>query len=257
MARIRGLGWKRDELARDLHVLPGQTTRPLNTDLRVHVVNLTKPPGEDDLFDLPAYLAAHADTTFEFRPLFSSTLNGELWDGDGLGYTISVHRKTGVVTVATALPAAGAAAKRNFIVEAVLSGPDRIVREVIRIQIHHGVTRAWLTPGSLTVRLGSAMPLDAGPRFTVRAEFDDGLVGDVTVNHGVSWTADRPSRVTAQGFLRPAPVNDAIGDVIEITATAWPAAADRCSCRGRECRRMRALRRARRAPRSSRRSRTS
>jgi hypothetical protein len=219
VARIKGIEWKRDVLGRDLHVLPGQSTRPLPDDLRVRVSNLARPPGNDDLFDLGPYLTAHADTTFEFRPLYNATLVGDLWNGDGLGYTISVHRKTGVVTIGSTVPAVGTPAKRNFIVEAILSGPERVFREVIRIQIHHAVKAVWLTPPELTAHLGSPASAETGVRFSVRVEFDDELVGDVTLNHGVTWTTSPAGRVTADGFLHPDAVNDAVGAEIDVMAT--------------------------------------
>ena len=220
MARVRGLFWRNGELGRDLHLLPGRTERPLNADLLVAVTNPARPPGDYDFVDVGPYLAAHAGTTFEFRPLYNATLHGDLWDGNGLGYTVSVHRKTGVVTVGSTVPAAGTPAKRNFIVEAILTTPEGPpFREAIRIQLHPGITAAWLTPPALTVRLGGTVVADAGARFTVRAEFSDGLVGDITLNHNVAWTADRAGRVTADGFLRPNTPGDAIGDEIEITAT--------------------------------------
>lgn len=216
--RVRGLVWKAAGLARDLHVLPGHVTRPLAPDLNVQSANTANPAGVDDVEDLAAFLAANPAVGFEFRPLFNANKVGDVWVGSGLGVDVSVHAKTGVVTIGPTLPALPAVAKRNFIVEARLT-EDRLVREVIRVQVHQSVKDVWLTPSTLTVRLGGTVAPTMGPRFTVRAEFDDGVVGDVTLNHGVTWSGDKPGRPTAEGFLRVDAGTDTPGDTIAITAT--------------------------------------
>ena len=53
----------------------------------------------------------------------------------------------------------------------------------LRIHIHTGLRRLWLTPDPLSVRVGSS-----SARFSVLAEFDDGSYGDVT--NWSAWTFD-------------------------------------------------------------------
>lgn len=196
--RIRGFGWKSEAAGRDLHVLPGHTTRALVPDLRVTLPNYAE-------LDVQTYVTANPGVTLKFQPLFHAHPQGSAWAGLGL----SVDAGTGAVTVLAAQPPLP---KKNFIIEAILKTPERSFREVIRIQVHTSVARVWLTPLRLAVRIGSP---PTGTRFTVRAEFDDGVVGDVTLNHGVAWSS--PGRVTADGFLHPAP-GDTPGAEFDVTA---------------------------------------
>lgn len=211
--RIRGLEWINEPAGRDLHVLPGHATRPFLPDLRVRIAKLP-PAFDDDLVDVPTYVAG-SGATFTFVPLFNALKVNDDWVGFGAN-GLTVNAKTGVVTLPATPPSP---LKRNFLVEAVLTLPGgTILREVVRIHVHLGVVRAWLTPPEISVRKSGTIKADVGARFSVRAEFDDGVVGDLTLNHGVFWTAAKPGRVTAEGFLRP-DATDPDNDGIDITAT--------------------------------------
>lgn len=208
--RIRQLAWDESELARDLHVLPGHVTRSLVPSLIVWFADLSVQP-------VQTFLAATPMATLTFRPLFKKgTVTGDKFEG--LGF--KVDTKTGVVEV-TASPG-----KNNFIILIELTTPDggspsviKTFRETIRIQAHTSVTKVWLTPSRLTVRQGT--PSNATTRFTVRAQFNDNSVGDLTLNHGVTWQAASAGRVSAEGFLHLI-VGDAPGD-FDITAKLSPA----------------------------------
>ncbi len=70
----------------------------------------------------------------------------------------------------------------------------------LRIHLHAGLTKAWLTPGRLTVRQGAT-----GQRLTVLAQFQDGVYGDIT-----TWA---PESVPSPGTL----------DFVHLSGTAKPA----------------------------------
>ena len=75
----------------------------------------------------------------------------------------------------------------NFIVEAVVTRndggvpPQSFKAPALRIHVHQSVARIWATPKRLSLRRTSLT--GANPtfyHFTVRAEFDDGVVADIT-----------------------------------------------------------------------------
>src|SRR5262249_19694561 len=62
-------------------------------------------------------------------------------------------------------------------------------RAVIRFHVHASIKQVWLTPSRLTVRINpSLVPLQrTNYRFTVRVQFDDDVVADVTGQPGLDW----------------------------------------------------------------------
>jgi hypothetical protein len=77
---------------------------------------------------------------------------------------------------------------RNFLVHArathtnpALPSPLEVD---IRVHVHESVMQIWLTPTALTVHVGAD-----GLKFTVLAEFDDGVVGDITAWTNPSWSS--------------------------------------------------------------------
>ena len=159
----------------DIHLLRGQSTLSLRDRLQVldELDNEWKSLGD--------YFALNDDIEVEFRPVFNATEHASEFRGLG----ITVAKVSGEITTA-----AGAITHqpRNFIVEAVVSDeePKEIDKAIIRIHLHNSVEKIWLTPKTLTIR----RPADPTPgesydpntrySFTVRARFDDGIVGDVT-----------------------------------------------------------------------------
>jgi hypothetical protein len=159
-----------------------------------------------------------------FRPVFASIDDGTHWSGFG----IKVSKSTGEVS----FPGAPHAdAPQNFIIEAFVTKndggttpADQIPVVPIRVHVHTGVRRIWVTPSTLTVRRRAAAGAEStNYRLTVRAEFTDDTVGDVTLQHGIMWTpAANVELPTAQrpGFLTiPAGVAASAAPIV-LTASA-------------------------------------
>src|ERR1700756_5458835 len=91
--------------SRDLHLIRGQTTEPLDHSL---VFGL-HPEGTKEAHE---YLKANNDVTLEFKPLFKGVRNGDLLEDHG----IHVNVKTGEIKVDKGAPAT---VKSNFIIEAI------------------------------------------------------------------------------------------------------------------------------------------
>lgn len=194
-------GWERD-----IHVVRGGASPSLaQHGLRFHRQDGTTASAAD-------YLAATPDVTLRFRPRFRGTLSNDLLIGQGL----IVDTTTGAIIASLFQPLP----KRNFIMEvsATDTTDGSVYTEVVRVHVHESVSRLWLTPERLTLRRTD--PLDfARYRFTARAEFDDGVVGDLTLHRFTTWTP--PTNVGSDGRLWIAPVNNP-GDEITITATLDP-----------------------------------
>ncbi|MEU1185772.1 hypothetical protein ABZ464_50835 [Streptomyces sp. NPDC005820] len=111
------------------------------------------------------------------------------------GVTVDAH---GAVTVTAPLPAPPALRLLDFLVTAtVTEGTPPATKTFTaykRFHIHNSITRMWLTPASLTVHQGVRRS-----RFTMLAEFDDGLYGDLT-----AWCPENPPNPGDQTFVRPA-----------------------------------------------------
>ena len=185
---ITSVFWSADT-GRDRHLLPGDNLA-LGTLLRAVL-----PDGTTDL--ATTYVTSHSDVALTFRPRFLGVTAGDVVSFNG----VNVNVRTGLITIDP--PPLLTAPKANFIVEveAVNLGSTTI-RQQIRIHVHRHVTDVWLTPPRLHVRpLDAVRPATTPFRFSVRAQFDDGVVGDVTTNHGVIWTAGTPGAVDANGQL--------------------------------------------------------
>src|SRR4051794_32300954 len=127
--RIRRFTWFPVEAAQDLHVLPGQVTRNLIPGL--WVLFATTAPQQ-----VAPFLAGNPDSTLLFRPLFNGVQIGAKFESVGLSRRISVTTDTGVVEVSAAAPTPLLPARNSFIIEVELKTPERLFREVIRVQIH-------------------------------------------------------------------------------------------------------------------------
>jgi len=188
--------------ADDYHLLRGQQVDLLHI-LRVGDVSATD------------YKTAHNTTTIKFKPLFLGTATGTNYHSDPL--KLKVDTSTGVVEATAGTPAKF---KRNFIVEveAEDSADPGKKQTTIRIHVHNHVTQAWLTPPTLTIRpSGKPLPELTRFRFSVRAEFDDGTVGDVTNHPGIDYKPDANAFIN--GYLAIEPEDDPGNPPITITAT--------------------------------------
>lgn len=171
----------------DIHLIRGQKSERLDRRVVFGVVPEGTKRGDE-------YIPANQDVSLEFKPMFKGTRNGNLLEGHGL----KVNVKTGQIEVAKTAPAT---VKSNFIIEAVAKNlPDGpTFTEIIRVHIHPSAVRIWLTPARLVVRPEeTTRPETTSSRFTVRAEFSDGVVGDITREHGVTWSPS--SNVTDGSF---------------------------------------------------------
>jgi hypothetical protein len=193
----------------DLHVLKGQST----PDLSARHISFTKMNGQtvwarDYLNDANN----HNDVSLVFTPLIKSAPDGDLLKGGG----VEVNTKTGVVKAVDPLPNPHL---RNFILRGEITNTADAKKYTlsIRIHVHESVTSFWLTPDILTIRPnGTKRPDDTRYKFTARAQFDDGTLGDLTENHQITWTPDDLFSVRRQIVLR---AGDKPGDP-PITVTA-------------------------------------
>lgn len=196
----------------DIHLVRGQKSDRLDSRLVFGLVPEGTKRGDE-------YVQDHQDVSLEFRPLFKGVKTGDLIEGHGL----KVHVKTGQIEVNNTAPVT---VKSNFIIEAIAKNlPDGpTFTSVIRVQIHPSAVRMWLTPDRLVVRPEEATrPETTSSRFTVRAEFSDGVVGDISREHGVTWS---PSANVTSGLFSGSLIiasGNAPGDDITIKAKA-PAA---------------------------------
>jgi hypothetical protein len=197
----------------DWHLLHDQTSQRLDQNLVFSIVGGGAKQADE-------YIAHNQDVTLVFQPLFKGSVNGDLFEDHG----IHVNRKTGQIKIDSTLPLLR---KSNFIIEATATntGDGSKFAGVIRIQVHQSAVRIWLTPDLLTVRpTTTERPETTSYGFTVRAEFDDGVVGDITKNHGVTWS---PSSNVSSGLFGGSLIitagNNPGGPDIQITAN-WPGA---------------------------------
>ncbi|MFF4879411.1 hypothetical protein [Micromonospora sp. NPDC000668] len=206
---IKFASWSRTKDL-DLHVLRGQTGPDLSAS------HLAFRRMDDTIVWARQYLVdptnAH-DVSLTFRPLIQGVLTGDSFRGAG----VRVNRITGVVRVEDLLPPLHL---RNFIVVAdVTNNADGTQYHLpIRFHIHESVAQVWLTPPSLTIRPdGANRPDETDYKFSVRARFDDGVVGDLTESHGVTWGPDANVHAgTGRIFLT---LFDSPPDTITLTAT--------------------------------------
>ncbi len=197
----------------DLHVFWGNPSPDLSTTSLVFV------DSTDATSFARTYLNANGDVALTFTPQFKrqATQVGNTYMYVNGG--ISVDMTTGVVTTVNPVPAL---LKRNFlIVASAVSGANTYTKE-IRVHIHNSVSKVWLTPSVLTVRpITAATPETTNYRFSVRAQFNDGTVGDITENHNVVWNdagGATNNNVTGDGRLIIAPGNTT-GQEIDIKVT--------------------------------------
>ena len=171
----------------DIHVLRGQSSR----DITRSGLNFVQQ--NDSTISAADYLHDNHDVTLTFNALFK---------GAPSAMGITVDQGTGKVTVD---PQPRPLPKNNFIIEVTTKDATNHVvgTEVIRVHIHTAVAAVALTPQTLTVRPTAATRTDderTQYRFTLRATFDDGTMGDLTDNHGVAWSTTPPDRIDPDFF---------------------------------------------------------
>jgi hypothetical protein len=200
---IRNMFWARG-WDRDIHLMRGGVCPSLSD----RALFFQRPDGTTDF--AATYLAATPDVTLRFRPRFRGTQTNDVFHGQGL----TVDTTTGAIIVSLFQPLP----KRNFIIEVTATDTTdgSVYTEVVRAHIHESVARLWLTPDRLIVRPDGPAPQPTRYRFTARAEFDDGVVGDLTLHRFTTWSPS--SNVGADGRL-VIDAGNSPGDDITITAT--------------------------------------
>jgi hypothetical protein len=130
---------------------------------------------------------------------------------------ITLDPATGRIDLTAMTPAAPVL--RNFLVHAqaqinLIPSPDFVVD--IRVHVHDSVSKIWLTPSALTVHVGAD-----GLQFTVLAQFDDDVAGDVTTWTSLAWASSAPGDVQvdpSSGALKAA--TDRASPVITVSLPA-------------------------------------
>jgi hypothetical protein len=176
----------------DRHVLRGQTSPHLSA-----VALLFDHDNDSDFASV--YQAAHpCDVT-----LFHLAVQGraERHPDRGAGLEPALRHDDRRLRVDAGAPATP---KFNFMVEVLATNtPDRATfTEVIRFHVHGMGTRMCLTPSTLIIHpVEEALPRDPPYRFRVRAEFDDGRVGDLMRKQGVTLARPFNFAWTSEGLV--------------------------------------------------------
>ena len=203
----------------DVHVLRGRATTPLSKLMQVW----PKTGTFCSFYDY-VHTRNQTDVSIEFRPVFRCDDR----PGEFFGFGIHVDRAEGTVNVDAGPPPQHQPA--NFLVEAKvirngadLDPPDFPAR-LIRVHVHGGVDNIWLTPPGLGVR----RPVAAGAcqtnyGFTVRAQFDDGTVGDVTYSGELSFSPASHFYVKSEQWEQriQLPADATVGAAIPVTVSLW------------------------------------
>jgi hypothetical protein len=210
---ITGISWK-DQRHYDIHLLRGRTLPAL-----LNEVDFKLPDGSSQ--DAATYLAANADVTINFQPSFRNVLDLTVTPPTCSGFGITINNDNGEIRVPA--PPTPASTIHNFLLHATAedSSNDKEYRISIRIHLHNRVTSAWLTPPVLTLRPnGPTLPQTTFQRFSVRAQFDDGTVGDLTNQPGLTWGP--LANVEPSGRLIVSVGNGPSDPAVQITATLPP-----------------------------------
>jgi len=167
---------------KDIHVVVGHDAPDLRERL-VFITDNNRFIVAKDYFD-----DGNTDVRLIFKPLFkASSTAGNQHTGHG----ISVNKTSGKVSLTNPLPSP-ASRKHNFIIEIeARSQPGDVLidKRIKRIHVHQSVDQVWLTPSTLKVRpFTTTRPENTKYRFNLRAQFDDGIVGDITDLPEIVWT---------------------------------------------------------------------
>lgn len=203
------IGWS-TEKDRDIHVVPGQPSPDLTN------LHLFFQKTNGNLEWANNYLSSNTDVDLVFKPKFKP--QGTQAANTHSGHGISVNTQNGVVTLDANLPSPR---KYNFIMEVEAkdhSSGDIIDTDYIRVHAHQSIDQVWLTPGTLTVRpFQATRPETTNYEFSVRAQFDDGTVGDISNMPNLTWSPS--ANVNSSSGRLILKTGDASGNTIPITVT--------------------------------------
>ncbi len=196
------MGWRAPFEGEDLHVLRGRPSVAL--DQLVTILS-------DGMEHSPAgAVAAGLISSIDFRPrLRIGGVITTTYTAPG----IEVVALTGQVLAAQVPPGQGIGAFYMDVTALRTTAGDPPLETSLLVRVHDQVTQAWLTPSPLTLPRdvlapggggGAAAPIEprSWRRPTVLAEFDDGVIGDVTNHPGIVWMAmPGVSSDPARGFV--------------------------------------------------------
>jgi hypothetical protein len=178
--------------------------------------------GTSDFATLPANAVALSIT---FTSNFKGVTSGNEITGNG----IKLNTRTGVVT---ALSGAVTHPRQNFVIAVEADGTsvsDAPLRIYIRVHIHNDISHKWLTPSTLTVRRGMVdklKPEKTNMKLSAYAQFDDGVIGDITnycgfeiptTANSIKWSPAGQFDFNFDGMIVVPPAN-VVGSEVEITA---------------------------------------
>jgi hypothetical protein len=189
----------------DIHVVRGQQSVALWEGLV-----LIPDVGPPVFGDVPTSYPGDVQS-LTFVPLFRNT--GPNSQGRFVNFGVEVEARTGQVFALATPPTT---VVDNFVIEArvrLTTGGTKVAR--IRIHVHDRLDRAWLTPSTLSIRMGIPKP---GHAFGVLAAFSDGTVGDISFDHEVTYFTAIP------GNNSPVDLNNSTGQMVgrQPTATSQP-----------------------------------
>ena len=161
---------------------------------------------------LKEYSDAHQDSLkVSFQPVFTAAPDTT---GKRLqGFEIYVDKQSGQVEAKLNPPDPSPS---SFMLEAVVEddggGSPLAANAALRVHVHGSVTDLWLTPRKLATRRVKAAGNEEATqcRFAVRAQFDDGTVGDITESGELTFT---PAKWFDGSAIKiPATAADAVGE---------------------------------------------
>jgi hypothetical protein len=189
--RVTRLGLFPDHAARDAHLLPGDNTTAVLGNSMVDALSIDYTEIHDDgstrgrsnISAENATAGAQPPVTIEFVAGFAGSAVAPR-----RAHGVTFDPGVGRVTLDNPLPAN--TRLQNFLVTAIATarnGTEITTAEAWkRVHVHESVRRIWLTPDTVTEHAGEIFS------FTVLAEFDDGVVANVTRMHeSVNDWADR------------------------------------------------------------------
>ncbi|HEX2226718.1 MAG TPA: hypothetical protein VHM64_06230, partial [Candidatus Binatia bacterium] len=204
---ITGINWIDGE-GHDVHMLRGSRREPLRD-----LLEFTLPDGSTE--DAVTYLLTNGDVELNFQPSFRNLVDMAAVPPTCTGFGITINFETGSIQVD---PPAPNPLIHNFLIHATAidSSDGKEYRSSIRVHLHNRVVSAWLTPPILTLRqTADPLPQTTRVRFSVRGQFDDGTVGELTHHRDIAW---RGANVDADGFLIIAAGNSPATPAVKVEA---------------------------------------
>jgi hypothetical protein len=204
---ITGINWISDA-GHDIHMLRGSQHDPLSD-----LLEFTLPDGSTE--DVITYIGTHHDVEIDFQSSFRNVIDVSTVPQTCIGFGVTINFQTGSIRVDPPPPNP---LIHNFLihVNAADTSDGNEYRTSVRVHLHNRVVSAWLTPPILTVRPQSGtLPETTRVRFSIRALFDDGTVGDLTNHPDIVW---RGANVDRDGFLIIAAGNDPTTDPVKVEA---------------------------------------